>query len=145
RAIGGRDLARQREHQRDGVLGGGDRVAEVRVHDHDAPGGGRLHVDVVDADAGAADDLELLGWGREVSRVFGGRAYREPVIGPDEGLELVGREADPDVDLDATVEQDLRGSVAQIVGYQYLGHGVSLALREPNGRGGRVDQAAARA
>ena len=56
-AVGLRDLAGQRHHQRDGVLGGGDGVAERRVHDDDALGGRRLDVDVVDADAGAADHL----------------------------------------------------------------------------------------
>ena len=58
-AIGFRDLARQRHHQRDGVLGGGDGIAEGRVHDDDALGGRGLDVDVVDADAGAADHLEV--------------------------------------------------------------------------------------
>jgi hypothetical protein len=57
-AIGLRDLAGEREHHRDGVLGGGDGVAEGRVHHHDAARGGGGDVDVVDADAGAADDLE---------------------------------------------------------------------------------------
>ena len=55
--VGGGDLAGQGEHHGDGVLGGGDRVAERRVHHHDARGGGGRDVDVVDADAGAADDL----------------------------------------------------------------------------------------
>ena len=44
---------------RNGVLGGGDRVAERRVHDDDALGRGGLDVDVVDADAGAADTFSL--------------------------------------------------------------------------------------
>ena len=52
--------ARQREHQRDRVLGGGDRIAERRVHHDDALGGRRRNVDVVDADAGAADHLQAL-------------------------------------------------------------------------------------
>ena len=43
---------------RDGVLGGGDRVAEGGVHHHDAGGGGGGDVDIVDADAGAADHLQ---------------------------------------------------------------------------------------
>jgi hypothetical protein len=33
-------LAGEREHQGDGVLGGGDRIAERGVHHHDAGGGG---------------------------------------------------------------------------------------------------------
>ena len=41
------------------VLGGGDRIAERRVHHHDAPAGGGGKVDVVDADAGPADHLEV--------------------------------------------------------------------------------------
>ena len=36
RGVGGGELAGDREHQRDGVLGGGDRIAEGRVHDDDA-------------------------------------------------------------------------------------------------------------
>ena len=59
RRVGLRDLARQREHQRDRVLGGGDVVAAGRVHHHDAALGRGRDVDVVDADAGAADDLQL--------------------------------------------------------------------------------------
>jgi hypothetical protein len=37
RGVGGGDFARQREHQRDGVFGRRDRIAEGRVHDDDAP------------------------------------------------------------------------------------------------------------
>ena len=61
--VGGGHLAGQREHHGDGVLGGGDRVAEGGVHHHDAGGGGGGDVDVVDADAGAADHLQAA-WRR---------------------------------------------------------------------------------
>ena len=53
------NLAGQRQHQRDGVLGGGDRIAERRVHHDDAARGGGGNVDIVDADAGAADHLQV--------------------------------------------------------------------------------------
>ena len=56
-----RDVAREREHQRHGVLGGGDDVRLRRVGDDDAALGRGLDVDVVDADAGAADDAEVVG------------------------------------------------------------------------------------
>ena len=36
RGVGLRDLPRQRQHQRDRMLGGGDRIAERRVHHDDA-------------------------------------------------------------------------------------------------------------
>ena len=68
RRVGLRDLARQREHQRDRVFGRRDRIAERRVHHDDALGGRGRNVDIVDADAGAADHLEML---RACSRIFG--------------------------------------------------------------------------
>jgi len=42
------------------VLGGGDVVAGGGVHHHHALLGRRVDVDVVDADAGAADRLEVV-------------------------------------------------------------------------------------
>ncbi len=77
--VGLRNLPRQREHQRDGVLGGGDRIAERRVHHDHALGGGGRDVDVVDADAGAADHLEVLGLLQELGGDLGGRADGEAV------------------------------------------------------------------
>ena len=61
RGVGGRDLPGGGEQQRDGVLGGGDDVRLRRVHDQDAALGGRRHVDVVQPDAGAGDDLQVRG------------------------------------------------------------------------------------
>ena len=58
RGVGGRGLAGEPEQQRERVLGGGDRVAGRRVDDGDPGPGRRLEVDVVDADAGPADDDE---------------------------------------------------------------------------------------
>src|SRR3546814_636189 len=66
RAVGGGNLARQREHQRDGVLGGGDGVAVGRVHHDNSTSRGCRNVHVVDADAGAADDLQLVGGGDDL-------------------------------------------------------------------------------
>lgn len=48
------------EHERHGLLGSGHDVGERRVAHDDAALGGSLAVDVVDAHAGAADDLELV-------------------------------------------------------------------------------------
>ena len=59
RGVGLGQLAGEREHHGDGMLGGGDRIAERRVHDDDAARRGGGDVDIVDADAGAADDLEV--------------------------------------------------------------------------------------
>jgi hypothetical protein len=55
RAVRLRDVARQRQQQRERVLGRRDDVRARRVDDDDAALGRRGDVDVVDADAGAAD------------------------------------------------------------------------------------------
>src|SRR5204862_439226 len=56
--VGPRDVAAERERERERVLRGGDRVRLRRVHDHDATFGRGVHVDVVDTRPGAADHLQ---------------------------------------------------------------------------------------
>ena len=53
-----RDVPRQRHQEPDRVLRGRDDVRLRRVRDDDAATRGRVHVDVVDAHAGAADHLQ---------------------------------------------------------------------------------------
>ena len=71
-SIGFRDLSRQRQHQRNRVLRGGDRIAERRVHHDDAARSRGRNVDIVDADAGAADHLQILGVLEDFCRHLGG-------------------------------------------------------------------------
>ena len=54
-----RDVAGERHHQPDGLLGGRDDGRLGRVRDDDAPPRRRLDIDVVDADAGAPDHLQV--------------------------------------------------------------------------------------
>ena len=61
--VGGGNLAGEREHHGDRMLGRGDRIAERRVHHDDAARGRGGNIDIVDADAGAADHLQILGGG----------------------------------------------------------------------------------
>src|SRR5690606_31254880 len=93
------------EHQCDGMLGGGDGVAEGRVHHDDAAARGGGDVDIVDADAGAADHLEVGGGSDQLLRDLGGRADGEAVILADdfEELFLVLAEVGQVVDLDAAI------------------------------------------
>src|SRR5260221_11430169 len=49
-AVGVDDAAEDGQRERKGVLGGGDDVAEGRIHDVDAAGSRRGHVDVVHPD-----------------------------------------------------------------------------------------------
>ena len=59
RLVGGGHDARQRQHQRAGVLGDADAVGARRIDDQHAAGAGGGDVDVVDAGAGAGDDAQL--------------------------------------------------------------------------------------
>ena len=125
-AVGLGDLAGERHHQRDGVLGGGDGVAEGRVHHDDALGGGGLHIDVVDADAGAADHPKLGCRGDELLGGLGGGANGEAVVVLDDLLQLVLREPDLHVGVDAALLEDGDGGGRELVGDEDAGggHGV---------------------
>ena len=89
RGVGLGDLPGQRQHQRDGMLGGGDRIAERRVHHDDAARRRRRDVDIVDADAGAADHFQLLRPLQYFCGDLGRGADRQPVEAVDCLGELV--------------------------------------------------------
>ncbi len=68
RDIGLGNLPGEREHHSDRMFGGGDGIAERRIH-HDNPlrrGGG--NIDIVDADPGATDHFQFDRAVREVWR-----------------------------------------------------------------------------
>ena len=143
RGVGGGDFARQREHHGDGVLGGRDRIAERRVHHDDAATRGRGNVDIVDADAGAADDFQILGVLEDLRGDLGRRADREAVIVADDRgeLVLVLAEVRLEVDLDAALLEDGDGGGRQGVGNEYARSHVSLSMKRGSplplvGRGG---------
>jgi len=54
-----RDAAAHGDHEAEGEFGDGHRVGSRRVHDDDAAARGLGCIDVVDANAGAADDAEF--------------------------------------------------------------------------------------
>ena len=99
-----------------GVLGGGDRIAERRVHHDDAARRGRRDVDVVDADAGAADDLQAFRLFQHLRGDLGRGADCEPVEAVDRlgKLVLVLAEIGLEVDLDAAILEDLRRRRAKV-------------------------------
>ena len=136
RGVGLRDLPREREHQGDRVLGGGDRIAERRVHHDDALGGRGRDVDIVDADAGAADHLQVLRLLQDLRRHLGGRADREAVEIADHlgELVLVGAELGLEIDLDAAILEDLHGGGRQRIGDENArGHGDVLSRNRKRG------------
>ena len=64
-------MAGEGENESDGVLGGGHGVARGSVNDGNAAPGGGFEVDVVDADARPADDLEVRPGFEDVSGDLG--------------------------------------------------------------------------
>ena len=75
-----RDVARERDEQADGVLGGRDDVRLGRVRDDDPAPRRRVDVDVVDADARAADHLQLVGALDQVGGQLRRRADHDRVV-----------------------------------------------------------------
>ena len=124
RGVRGWDLARQRHHHRDGVLGGGDRIAKGGVHHHDPARRGCRNVDIVDPDAGAPDHAQIGGAVDQFGGRLGGRADGEPVILADDPGQAVGilAEIGLEIRLDPAIAEDLHGGVGQLVGNQDLGH-----------------------
>ncbi len=124
------DVARQRDEQRDGVLGGGDVVALGRVHHHDAARGGARHVDVVDADPRAPDHAQLLGGVDHLGGHLGAAADHQAVGVADRLEQLVGSQARPVVDLEAGRPlEDLEALGGELVADEDLGHGSPRSTR----------------
>jgi hypothetical protein len=108
------------------VFGGGDRVAERRVHHDDAARGRRRDIDIVDADAGAADDLQVLGLFQDLRRHFGGGADGKAVVIADQfgKFVFVLAEGGLEIDLNTAILEDLHGGRRQSVGNENFGHGI---------------------
>ena len=67
-----------------------DRALEpAALHDHDAPAGRRVDVDVVDAGAGPPHHLQAVGPGDQVGGDLGGAAHHQGVVGRDAVEQLV--------------------------------------------------------
>ena len=111
------DVAGEREQQADGVLGGRDDVRLGRVRDDDPAAGGGLDVDVVDADAGPADHLELRPPLDQLGGELRRRADDDPVVAADD-LGEIALAVDVDVELGA---QELDAGLAR----SPLGQGLS--------------------
>src|SRR5262245_13188510 len=116
------------------MLGGGDRIAEGRVHDDDALGGGRLDVDIVDANAGAADDLEFERRGDDLLRCLGGRTHGQTLVADNGFLQLLLAQTNLHIGLDAARLKDGDGGGGELIGNQDAGHrNCSLGVSAPPG------------
>src|SRR4051812_8911840 len=117
--MGLRDVPAEGEHQRQGVLGRGDRVRLRRIRDDDAPLGRGVDVDVVNSRPGAADHLEPLRAADQVRSELGGRADQDPVELADPLLELVPVPLQPELDVEL-LTQELDAGVGDLLGDENL-------------------------
>ena len=99
RRVGRGRPAGEAVQQREGVLGGRDRVAGRGVDDRDAGPRRRVEVDVVHADAGPPDDDEARAGGDQRGVDLDLAADDERVVVGQDRAQLVAGEADPLVDL----------------------------------------------
>ena len=123
RLIGGGQLAGQGEHHGDGVFSGGDGIAEGGVHDHDPLRSRSRNVDIVHADAGPADDLQIDAGGQDILVSLGGRADGQTVIVADDLQQFFLGQAGLHIGFDAALLEDVDGGGRELVGNEYAGHG----------------------
>ena len=101
-----RDLAREREHQPEGLLRRRERVGGRRVEDDHAGGRRRLDVDRIDADAGARDDGQPRTGGQQIAVDARLRTNDQAVGLGQRDLQFLARAADQRVDRDSGRAQD---------------------------------------
>ena len=98
RGMGLRDVAREGDEEADRLLGRGDDGRVGSVRDDDPAPGGRVDVDVVDADPGAADHLQAVGLRDQLGGQLRRRADDDRVVVADRRCE-VGVAVDVDVEV----------------------------------------------
>ncbi len=130
RCVGLGCVAGQREHKRHGVLGGGDRVGRGSVDHGDAALRGGLQVDVVHANARAADDLEPLAGGYQLGRHLRFAADHQRVVAADDAAEHLRLQARADFHPMLGGGQPMDPLLGDGVRHQNACHGASV-----NGKG----------
>ena len=124
--VGGGKFACERHHQRDGMLGGGDRIAVRRVHHDHAGSRCRRNIDIVHADAGAAHDFQLLRRLEDVGGDLGRGADGDTVIVAHDLDQIVLLEVCDDIGLDAAFLEDRNGGGREFVGDKNFWHRINL-------------------
>ena len=117
---GRRRVARHGQHERHGLLGGGDDVGKRRIADNDTALGGGFAVDIVNAHAGTADDLELFAVLNDLARDRGGGTDDEPIVVADDLHEFFGRGVGLEIHLVAFGFQHIDARLRELLRNQYL-------------------------
>jgi hypothetical protein len=109
-------VAGQGKNQADGMLGGGYGVPCGCVDNDDAAPGGGVNVNIIHADTGPADDLELIAGGDDSGCNLGLAAYQQGFVITDDGSQLVWFQARADVNL-GVLAQHLQACFRDGIGY----------------------------
>jgi hypothetical protein len=137
RGVRARDVARQRQGERQSVLGRSNGVRFGSVDHHDPALGRGVDVDVVNAGPGAPDHLEAQAAFHQLRGDLGRRAHDDRVEVADPVAQLVVRHVEPHLDVevlaqerdagvgDLLLDQDLRLAVG--AGHYATGSGASPA------------------
>ena len=125
------DVAGQGHHHGDSVLGGGGGVAVRRIHNDDAALAGRRHIDIIEADTSPAHDLQVVGQRDDLGVHLGGAADNQAVIGGNNLLQFLGRQAGVDINLQARFPQNLRADGLKIIADEYLHHLSLWQVKKP--------------
>ncbi len=116
-----REVAGDGHHHRHRQLSDGDRIAARRIHHHDPMPVRRLQVDVVHADPGATDHLEVSAGFDDFRGHLGGAAHGERVVLANFRLKLCRLETDAHVHRQPLpLPQNLRTFFRQVIGNQNL-------------------------
>ena len=119
--VGVGHMAREGQHQGQGLLGGGDGVALGGIHHQHAAAGGGLHIHVVHAHAGAADDAQLGGGLDHLSGDLGAGADHQALVVADDRLELLGWQTGAHIHL-GHLGEDVDPRLIDGIGNQNLRH-----------------------
>ena len=117
-------MPRQRKHHRNGVFGGGDGIAEGRIHHHNAARRGAGDIHIVNANAGASHHFQARCDFQHFPRDLGGGPHREAIILTDDGAEFSGRQAGFDIGFNAALTKNRDCGGAELVGDQNARHGL---------------------
>src|SRR5690606_12528245 len=97
-------------------------IAKRRVHHDHALLAGRNLVDIIGANPGARDHLDLMRIRKDSLGTFGGRADGEPVIIADHlgKAVLIFAKVRPEIHSDTAISENLHGGFTEGVGYKHF-------------------------
>ena len=122
--IGLRQLTRESKHQGDGMFCRGNRVTEGRVHNDNTLGRRIGDVDIVDANARTANDLEVRCGVQDLLCNLGRRTDGDTVIITNDCCKLIRCLVGDNVNVTAAFSKNLCGVRVHLVGdkYAWLSH-----------------------